>query len=78
MLFVATWMNLEIAIPSERRQRKRMPYNILYMQNLKQDTMNLCAKQKQVHTQKTNLGSPSGKGDKFGVWDYVYATLYIQ
>ena len=47
MPFAATWMQLEMIILSEVRKRK-IPYNITYMWNLKCDT-NLPIKQKQVH-----------------------------
>ena len=37
MPFAATWMDLEITIPSEVSQRQ-IPYDITYMRNLKYDT----------------------------------------
>ena len=37
MSFAATWMQLEIIILSEDRQRKQI-YDFTYMWNLKQDT----------------------------------------
>ena len=39
MPFAATWMELEIIILSEVRQKERqIPYDITYMWNLKYDT----------------------------------------
>ena len=36
MSFAATWMDLEIFIPSDMSERERqIPYNITYMWNLK-------------------------------------------
>ena len=49
MPFVATWIDLEIIIPSEvSRKRRQIPYDITYIWNLKYDT-NLFTKQKQTH-----------------------------
>ena len=38
MSLAATWMDLEIIILSEVRQRKQISYDFTYMWNLKQDT----------------------------------------
>ena len=39
--FTATWMDLEMIIRSEVRQRKTISSDITYVQNLKQDTNEL-------------------------------------
>ena len=50
MLFAATWMDLEIIIPSEVSQKERQILcDITYMWNLKYDTNELIYKQKQTH-----------------------------
>ena len=69
MPFAATWMDLEIIILSEVRQRQ-ISYNITYIQNLKYDTNGLIYKtETHSQTQKTNLWLPKGKRgkDKLGV-----------
>ena len=38
MLFAATWMDLEMIILSEVRQRQTKPYDITYVWNLTYDT----------------------------------------
>ena len=43
MLFAATWMDLEIIILNEVRQRQ-IPYDFTYMWNLKYDTKKLIYK----------------------------------
>ena len=43
MPFAATWMNLEIIVLSEERERQ-IPYDITYMWNLKYDTNELICK----------------------------------
>ena len=43
MPFAATWVDQKIIILSEVRQRKTIPYDVIYMWNLKYDT-----KQKQT------------------------------
>ena len=54
MPFAATWMDLEMIILSEVRQRERhVPYDITYMWNLKKIIeMNSFPKQKQTHRQR--------------------------
>ena len=77
MPFTATWMDLEIIILSEVRQRERqISCDISYMWNLKKKKkiqMSLFTKQKQTHRHRTKTyGYQRGKGrgrDKLGVWD---------
>ena len=38
MPFAATWMQLEIIILSKSEKERQIPYNIIYMQNLKYGT----------------------------------------
>ena len=69
MPLAATWMDLEIIIPSDINQRKIL-YDITYMRNLKHYT-NECIYKTEIdpQTQKTNLWLPKGKGgrNKLGV-----------
>ena len=67
MLFAATWMDLEIVILSEVRERQRS-YDIIYMQNQKRnDTNDLILKtETDSQTLKTNLRLPKGKGEGQG------------
>ena len=68
MLFASTWIELEIIILSEVKDKY-----ITYMWSLiKMIRMNLFAKQKQTHISITNLWLPKvkhGWEDKPGVWD---------
>ena len=38
MAFAATWMDLEVIIISEVRHKRQIPYDIIYMWNLKHGT----------------------------------------
>jgi len=59
---VATWIQLEIIIPSEGSQRERqIPYDITYTWDLKYGTNEPVRKQKWTQTHKTNLRLPTGK-----------------
>ena len=54
MLFVVSWLDLRIIIPSEvsQTEKDKISYNIAYMWNLKKKKMiqmNLYTKQKQTH-----------------------------
>ena len=73
MPFEAAWMDREILILSEVRQRRLISYDITYMWNLKNDTNELIYKtETDSQTQKTNLWLPKGKSggrDKLGGWD---------
>ena len=48
MPFSATWMDIEIIILSELRERQ-ISYDITYMLNVKYDTVNIYMKQKQTN-----------------------------
>ena len=66
MLFVATWMNLEIIILSEVREGK-IPYDIIYMWKLKYGNNELIYKTEQVHRhRKQTYGYQTGKRVKEG------------
>ena len=53
MLSAEKWMQLEITILGEVSKKKKIPYGITYMWNLKYNTMNLSTKQKQTHRAQT-------------------------
>ena len=62
MPFAATWMDLEITKMSEVRERQ-IPYNIIYMWNLKYDTSELIYKtETDSQTQRTDLWLPRATG----------------
>ena len=76
MSFAATWMDLEIIISSEVRQKEKVKYcDITYIWNLKKMIqMNLFTKQKQTHRhRKQTYGYQRGwqgwERDKLGIWD---------
>ena len=62
MPLAATWMDLEIVILSEVRERQ-ISYDITYMWNLKKKMvqMNLFTKQKQSHRYKNKLTVTKGE-----------------
>ena len=61
MPFEGTWMDLEINILSEVRERQ-IPYGIIYAWNLKEDANELIYKTEiQSQVQKTNLRLLGGK-----------------
>ena len=72
MSFAATWMDLEMIILHEVRQRQ-MPNDITYIWNLKYMTqMNLLTKQKQTRRHSfltVTKGEKVWGRDKFRVWD---------
>ena len=63
MSFAATWMGLEIIIPSEVSQRKtNIVCYYLYVESNKYDTKDLTYKtETNSWTWKSNLGLPEGK-----------------
>ena len=69
MPFAATWMELEILILSEEKERQ-LPYNITYIQNLIYGTNEpTYRKETNSQTQRTDLWLPrrSGMDGEFGV-----------
>ena len=78
MLFAATWMDLEIIIRSEVRQRKTNTiWHPVYMDSKENDTNELIYRTKiDSRTEKTNLSLPKGKGGgginyEFGINRYT-------
>ena len=72
--FAATWMDPEIIILSEVRQRQtNIIWYRLYVESKKNDTNELIYKTAiDLQIQKTNYGYKRGKvegGNKLGVWD---------
>ena len=61
--FTATWMDLEIIVLSEVRQKDKVSY-CLYMESKKVIQMNL---QKDSHTQRMNLWLPGEKYWREGI-----------
>ena len=71
--FEATWMDLEIIILNEVSQKeKSIPYDIIYMWNLKYNTKNLPMKQTQ---NRFVLAMGVGRTGSLGLGDTSY---YIQ
>ena len=82
MPLTATWMDLEIVILSEVRERQ-ISYDITYMQNLKKMIqMNLFTKQKQTHRlRKQTYGYQRGKIGGGINWEFgidIYTLLYLK
>ena len=75
MPFAATWMDLEIIILSEVRQRKTNIIYHLHVEFRKMIQMNLFTKEKQTHRlQNQDFGYQRGKvvaggKNKLGRWD---------
>ena len=72
MPFAATWMDLEIIIPSEVSQKEKDKYHMIEVicgiWNIIQ--MNLFTKQKHRHKKQIyGYQRGSGERDKLGVWD---------
>ena len=65
MPFAATWMQLEIFILSEVRKR-RIPYDITYMWNLKDGTNEPIYKKRETHRPREEI--VVGKGKERGEW----------
>ena len=75
MLFTATWMQLEILIPSEVSQKERDKYHMIPLirgiKNMAQ--MNLSVNQKHTHRHREQTcdcqggGRENGRGQEFGL-----------
>ena len=59
MLFSATWMDLDITIQSKVRKKK--PYDITYMWNLKYDTDQYIYGKNRLTDRKQTCGCREGK-----------------
>ena len=73
MPFAATWMQLESIILSEVKTEKQIPYDIIYMGQLKYDTNEPIYKQKQIcgyreQTCGCQGGGDWGKDKRVGGW----------
>ena len=74
MPFAATWMGLEVIIPSEVSQRN-VPNNVTCMQNLKYDTNELIYKaETDSQTQNANMDAKGESGWK----DILYKPLNVK
>ena len=77
MPFVATWMQLEILIPTERG--RQIPYDITYMWNLKYGANKPIYRTETVsQTWRTDLWLPRGRGREWGgrgVWGQSMKTF---
>ena len=77
MPFAATWMDLEIVILSEDRERERWYH--LHVESKKMIQINLLTKQKQTHREQT-YGYQEERVDRrdgeFGI--YMYTLLYLK
>ena len=60
MPFAAKWMDLEIIIQTEVRQKRQTPYDITYIWNLKYDTNELIYKTNRVTDRKETYGYQMG------------------
>ena len=73
MPLAATWMQLEIIILSEVRQKEKDKYDITYMWNLKYGTNELIYKT-ETDSQRSDLWLPRGERgrerDGLGVWGW--------
>ena len=59
--FLATWMNLEIIILSKSERERQIPYDIIYMWNVKRDANELiCETETDSQTQRTDWWLPGG------------------
>ena len=81
MLFVAAWMDLEIVIPNEVRERQISCDNTKIWNLIKMMQKNLFTKQKQTQWFQNQIygykrGNVKGR-DKMRGWDWhIHATIY--
>ena len=78
MPFAAIWMDLEIIILTKISQRQ-IPYDIIYMWNLKYDTNEHIYKTKTTHRYREQTWDcQEGWGwqrERLGVWDWQMQTI---
>ena len=68
MPFTATWMDLEILIPSEVSQTKKNLCYHLFVEHIKNGTNELlCRTETDSQTERVNLWLPTGKGGGGGI-----------
>ena len=79
MPFVATWMELETLILSKSQRERQIPYDIIYMWNLKYGTSELIYEtETDSQTQRTDLQLPRGRQEGVGltvVWGQQMQTI---
>ena len=69
MPFAATWVGLETLILSKVSQKKKIPYDITYLWNLKYETDDPSKNTETDHGQrKETWGSQGGKRKKWDGW----------
>ena len=82
MSLAATWMDLEMIILSKSERETQIPYDIIYMWNLKYNTNDhIYARETDSPKQRTDLWLPRGRGVGKG-WSrglgLANANYYIQ
>ena len=69
--FLATWMNLEIIILSKSERERQIPYDIIYMCNIKYDTNEFIHKT-EIDMENRLMIAKKGVREKDGlqVWEF--------